>query len=151
MLNCKQMQNKKSIFPEGMTSIEKVAAFLSKAGVFFVATTEDGQPKVRPFSYLNLQDDRLYFASGTFKEIYKQLKASPKVEIFAHIGAYFMRYDGVAVIVEDDESLMQHLRHSAKHMTDLYAQNGWKNFFFYLENGHVEIRESLYPAEKFDV
>jgi len=144
------MQNQKSIFPDGMTGIEKVAAFLSQAGVFYVATTENGQPKVRPFSYFNLQDNRLYFASGTFKEVYKQLKADPRVEIFAHIGAHFMRYDGKAVLIENDESLMDHLRRTSKHMVDLYAENGWKNFFFYLEDGHVEIRKSLYPAEAFE-
>ena len=62
-----------------------------------------------------------------------------------------MRYDGVAKIIENDERLMQHLRQSSPHMVEHYERNGWKNYLFYLENGHVEIRESLDLVEEFDL
>lgn len=33
----------------------------------------------------------------------------------------------------------------------IYDENGWETGMFYLENGHCEIRESLYPLEDFDM
>ena len=116
-----------------------------------LTATPDGQPKGRPFSYFIFKDDRIYFATGTFKNAFRQVKDNPKVEILARIGMQFIRYDGVARIIEDDEALRQQLRHEATHMRDVYDEHGWNFGFFTLEHGHAEIRESLDLVEEFDL
>lgn len=146
------MANKKTIFEAGATGAQKVAAFLSKAGVFYLATTDGDQPKVRAFSWFKyLEDeDRIVFSTGSFKNAYKQMIANPKVEIFAQIGMYFLRYDGIARPL-DDESLRAQVRHDSPGIAKIYKENGWELAPFCLENGHVEVRCSLDPVEEFDV
>lgn len=48
---------------------------------FFLATTENGEPRVRPFSFIMQYDGKLYFTTGTSKAVYSQLKENPAVEI----------------------------------------------------------------------
>lgn len=75
---------------------------------------------------------------------------NPKVEIFAQVGMRFLRYDGTAKLTQDEE-LTKQVRADSPGIAKIYDQNGWEFGQFYLENGHVEIRESLYPVEEFDV
>lgn len=135
-----------------MTNTKKVARFLSQARVFYFATTEGDQPKVRPFSYSIYQEeeDRIVFSTGKFKNAYKQLLSNPKVEIFAQIGMKFLCYDGIAKPIEDDK-LKEQVRIDSPGIAKIYDENGWETGMFYLEQGHAEIRESLYPVEEFDV
>lgn len=95
-------------------------------------------------------EDRIVFSTGKFKNAYKQLLANPKVEIFAQIGMKFLRYDGIAKPIDDDK-LKAQVRKDSPGIAKIYDQNGWKTGMFYLENGHAEIRESLYPIKEFDV
>ena len=133
-----------------MTNAEKINAFLDKAQVFFFLTTDGDQPKGRPFGFHLLSDDRVYFGCGTFKSVFRQLTANPKVEVLALDGDEFLRYDGEAKIVKDDE-LLDKVRAAMPQIMALYDQNGWEMGLFYLENGHAEIRGLFEVKEAFDV
>ena len=52
--------------------------FLKEAGVFFIATEEGDQARVRPFGLVHEFEGKVYFGVGDFKPSYKQLKANPK-------------------------------------------------------------------------
>lgn len=56
-----------------MTNVEKVNDFLNRAGVWFFLTTDGDQPKGRPFGFHLLKDGTLYFGTGTFKQVYRQM------------------------------------------------------------------------------
>lgn len=146
------MADNRSIFPDGATGAMKVAAFLEKARVFYVGTTDGDQPKIRAFSWFEyLEDeDRLVFSTGSFKNVYRQMLANPKVEIFAQVGMYFLRYDGIAKPL-DDEKIKAQVRQDSPGIARIYKENGWELAPFTLENGHVEIRQSLDFVEEFDV
>lgn len=146
------MTNKTSLFTGNPTNAEKVAAFLSQAGVFYVAMTDGDQPKVRAFSWFTYQEDedRVVFSTGSFKNVYRQMLKNPKVEIFTQVGMYFLRYDGIAKPL-DDEKLREQVRHDSPGIAKIYRENGWELAPFCLENGHVEIRKSLDFVEEFDV
>ena len=133
-----------------MTNVEKVCAFLDKAQVFYFLTTDGDQPKGRPFGFRLLADGRLYFGCGTFKNVFQQLTANPKVEVLAMAGDEFMRYDGTAKVVRD-EALLDKVREAAPQIMAMYDQNGWEMGLFYLENGHAEIRGMMDVKEAFDV
>ena len=133
-----------------MTNAEKINAFLDKAQVFYFLTTDGDQPKGRPFGFHLLSDDRVYFGCGTFKSVFRQLTANPKVEVLALDGDEFLRYDGEAKIVKDDE-LLDKVRAAMPQIMALYDQNGWEMGLFYLENGHAEIRGLFEVKEAFDV
>ena len=133
-----------------MTGIEKVCEFLDKAGVFYFLTTDGDQPKGRPFGFRLVYDGKLFFGCGTFKNVFKQLTANPKVEVLAVSGNDFMRYDGAAKVVKD-EGLLQAVRAASPQLMEMYDKNGWEMGLFYLENGHAEIRGMMELKEEFDV
>ncbi len=133
-----------------MSNAAKVNEFLDKAQVFYFLTTDGDQPKGRPFGFHLLDGDKLYFGCGTFKNVFHQLTANPKVEILAIHDGDFMRYDGAAKVVKD-EALLAKVRTAMPQIMDLYDKNGWEMGLFYLENGHAEIRGMMDLKEEFDV
>lgn len=133
-----------------MSNAAKVSAFLDKAQVFYFLTTDGDQPKGRPFGFHMLVDDVLYFGCGTFKNVFRQLSANPRVEVLAMNGGEFMRYDGSAKVVRDD-ALLAKVRQAMPQIMELYDKNGWEMGLFFLENGHAEIRGMLDLKEEFDV
>lgn len=133
-----------------MSNAAKVHEFLNKAQVFYFLTTDGDQPKGRPFGFQMLVNDTLYFGCGTFKNVFKQLTKNPKVEVLAVNGNDFLRYDGQAKVVEDD-ALLEKVREAMPQIMALYDQNGWEMGLFYLENGHVEIRDMGSLKEEFDL
>ena len=133
-----------------MSNVAKVAEFLDKAKVFYFLTTDGDQPKGRPFGFRLVVDDKIYFGCGTFKNVFKQLTANPKVEILAVDGNDFMRYDGEAVVVKD-EALIAKVREASPQLMAMYDKNGWEMGLFYLKNGHAEIRGMMEVKEEFDV
>ena len=133
-----------------MTNVEKVSEFLDKAKTFYFLTTDGDQPKGRPFGFHMLDGDKLYFGCGTFKNVFHQLTANPKVEVLALSGDQFMRYDGTVKIVED-EQLLGKVREAMPQIMALYDKNEWEMGLFYLENGHAEIRGMLDLKEEFNV
>lgn len=61
--------------------MNKAAEFLSNAGVFYIATTDGDQPRVRPFGGVFEFDGGVYIVSDKQKDVVKQMLANPKVEI----------------------------------------------------------------------
>lgn len=133
-----------------MSNAAKVNEFLDKAKLFYFLTTDNDQPKGRPFGFHMLVNDRLYFGCGTFKNVFRQLTENPKVEVLAVAGNEFLRYDGTAKVVHD-EALLQKVREAMPQIMALYDQNGWEMGLFYLENGRAEIRGMLDLKEAFEV
>ena len=133
-----------------MTNAEKVNAFLDRAKTFYFLTTDGDQPKGRPFGFHMLVEDRLYFGCGTFKNVFRQLTANPKVEVLAVNGGEFLRYDGTVKVVRDD-TLLEKVRQSMPQIMALYDKNDWEMGLFYLENGHAEIRGMMDLKEEFSV
>lgn len=71
------------------------------AGVFYLATTEDDQPHVRPFDGATLHDGKLYIGTNRNKAVYNQIMENPKVEIFS-METGMVRFTAIATPVEDD-------------------------------------------------
>ena len=66
-----------------MENAERVCQFLDEAQVYYLATVEGDQPRVRPFGTALVYDGRLYIQTGKIKAVSKQISANPKVEICA--------------------------------------------------------------------
>jgi len=79
--------------------MKTVLDFLKKAGTYYLATVDGDQPRVRPFGTINLFDGKLYIQSGRKKDVAKQIKANPKVELSAFDGETWIR---VAAKLEED-------------------------------------------------
>ncbi len=133
-----------------MSNAAKINEVLEQAKTFFFLTTDGDQPKGRPFGFHMLVEDKLYFGCGTFKNVWKQLSANPKVEVVALTSDGFMRYDGTVKIVRDD-TLIAKVREAMPQIMAMYDEHGWEMGLFYLENGHAEIRGIMDLKEEFDV
>ena len=80
--------------------MEKVYEFLKSAEVYYLATVEGNQPRVRPFGTVNIFEGKLYIQTGKIKLVSKQLAENPKAEICAFNGESWLRLSGE--FVEDD-------------------------------------------------
>jgi uncharacterized pyridoxamine 5'-phosphate oxidase family protein len=80
--------------------MKEVYEFLKKCGVYYLATVEGDQPRVRPFGTVDLFEDKLYIQTGKIKPVSKQMQANPKVEISAFDGTQWIRI--AATVVRDD-------------------------------------------------
>ena len=63
--------------------MERICQFLKEAGVYYLATVEGDQPRVRPFGTAHIFEGKLYIQTGKVKPVSKQISANPKVEISA--------------------------------------------------------------------
>ena len=80
--------------------MQEVYEFLKQAGAYYLATSENGQPRVRPFGTAHLFDGKLYFQTGKVKAVSRQLHANPRLEICAMLPGRWLRIEATAV--EDD-------------------------------------------------
>ena len=80
--------------------MERVCQFLKEAGVYYLATVEDDQPRVRPFGTAHIFEGKLYIQTGKVKPVSKQLAANPRAEICAFHNGTWVRIAGE--LVEDD-------------------------------------------------
>lgn len=69
-----------------MEGIQKVNDFLKEAGVFFLATIEGDQPRVRPYGAQLFYEGKLYIMAYGPTNATRQIAANPKAEICAFKG-----------------------------------------------------------------
>ena len=82
--------------------MSKIGDFLRETGVFFLATADGKQPKLRPLGAFLEKDGKIIFGVGDFKDVYKQLRANPLCEIAAcKKDGHWLRYTGKAVFEKD--------------------------------------------------
>ena len=78
--------------------LQKTLKFLHDNKTFFIATIEDGKPRVRPFGLVIEHDGKLWFGTANTKAVYRQLQTNPNVEISATSQtADWIRLSGKAV------------------------------------------------------
>ena len=77
--------------------------FLKNCGVFFVSTCDGGFPSTRPFGAVMESHGRLYLSTGTEKDVYRQMKSNPNIQIVALKGGTreWLRLNGRAVETHD--------------------------------------------------
>ena len=121
-----------------LPAVDVLEDFLNKAGTFVLGTTDGDQPRMRVLGLKFKLDGKLYFAVGTFKDVYKQLQKNPKCEILASAGMDFLRWDGKAVF-SDDNRLLPIVANMMPQLVQMYDEMGWKLGFFTLEGGSAEI------------
>ena len=94
--------------------MQKVCDFLKSAGVYYLATADGDQPRVRPFGTANIFDGKLYIQTGRSKPVSKQLAANPKAELCAFKDGVWLRV--ACELVEDDRV------EAKKSMLDAYPE-----------------------------
>ena len=115
--------------------MSKINDFLNQAGIFFLATVDGDQPKLRPLGLHLEMDGKLLFGVGDFKAVYRQLTANPKVEIAAcKPDGHWLRYTGRAIF-EDDPKYAAAALELMPDLKRIYnEQTGHRMMMFHLED-----------------
>ena len=80
--------------------MEEVQEFIKDCGVYFLATVEGNQPRVRPFGTMEIFEGKLYIQTSKTKNVSKQIEKNPLVEICAYKNGNWLRISGK--LVRDD-------------------------------------------------
>ena len=115
--------------------MSKIGDFLKETGVFFLATAEGDQPRVRPLGAYIEMDGKVIFGVGDFKNVYKQLCANPKTELVAcKNNGHWLRYTGKAVF-DTDTKYAEAMLEKLPQLKNIYHDNtGNKLMTFHLED-----------------
>lgn len=101
---------------------QEVLDYLNAKGVFYIATTDGDQPRVRPFGALHIFEGKLYIITGHSKRVAKQLAANPKVEVCAQSDNEWVRV--AATMVEDERiEAKKAVLDAHPHLRSMYNEN----------------------------
>ena len=113
--------------------MERVYNFLKEAGVYYLATVEGDQPRVRPFGTANIFEGKLYIQTGKVKPCSQQILANPKVEISAFHNGTWIRIAGE--LVEDDRvEAKKSMLDAYPDLRAMYNENDGNTQVFYFKN-----------------
>ena len=73
---------------------------MKAAGVYYLATMDGDQPRVRPFGTFHEFEGKLYIQTGKSKDVAKQIFANPKAELCAFKDGDWLRIQ--CELIEDD-------------------------------------------------
>ena len=88
---------------------EEIIDFLEKNPLFFIATTDNGQPRVRGIMMYKTDDKGIIFSTGKNKDFYKQLLANPHVELCFYSNYMQVRVTGTVVEADDELAMKQEI------------------------------------------
>ena len=118
--------------------MKKTYDFLKKCGVFYLATDEGSQPRVRPFGAVCIFEDRLCIMTNNQKDVYKQMTANPKIEISGMAGDEWIRLAAEAVRDERLEAKKAMLDENPD-LRAMYNENDGIMEVLYLKNARVSV------------
>lgn len=124
-----------------------VYEFLKGCGVYYLATVEEGQPRVRPFGTIDLYDGRLYFQTGKVKPVAHQLKSNPKIEISAMSqDGKWIRVTAEAVLDESIDA-QEHMLAAYPSLKAQYQPGDGNTEVYYLLNAEAHICSFTEPEQ----
>lgn len=126
--------------------MERVVKFLKDAGVYYLATVEGDQPRVRPFGTAHIFEGKLYIQTGKVKDVSKQLLANPKAEICAFKNGEWIRVAGE--LMEDDRvEARQSLLDAYPSLQNMYAADDGNTQVFYFKDATATISSFTHEPE----
>ena len=114
--------------------MERICKFLKDAGVYYLATVEGDQPRVRPFGTAMVYEGRLYIQTGRVKAVSRQLAYNPKAEICAFHNGTWVRITGE--LIEDDRvEARKAMLDAYPELRRMYDENDGNTQVLYFKSG----------------
>ena len=126
--------------------MKEVYDFLKKAGVYYLATAEGDQPRVRPFGTIDLFDNKLYIQTGLRKDVAKQLAKNPKAEICAFMEGKWIRVRA-DLILDDRREARKHMLDAYPDLRAMYNEDDGNTAVYYLKNATATISSFTDPPK----
>lgn len=116
--------------------MREVYEFLKKCGVYYLATADGDQPRVRPFGTQDIFEGKLYIQTGKSKTVSRQIQANPKVEICAFTNGEWLRLSGK--LVRDDRiEAKQHMLDAHPQLKGMYSAEDDNTEVLYFEDAEA--------------
>ena len=126
--------------------MERIVKFLKDAEVYYLATVEGDQPRVRPFGTAHIFEGKLYIQTGKVKDVSRQLMANPKAEICAFKSGEWIRIAGE--LIEDDRvEARQSMLDAYPSLKEMYAADDGNTQVFYFKNATATISAFTHEPE----
>lgn len=106
--------------------------FLKKAGVYYLATVEGEQPRVRPFGTINEFEGKLYIQTGKVKPTSRQLAANPRAEICAFVDGAWLRV-ACELVADDRVEAKRAMLDAYPNLRAMYDENDGNTQVFYMQ------------------
>ncbi len=113
--------------------MQEVYEFLKAAGTYYLATDENGQPRVRPFGTVNIFEGKLYIQTGKVKAVSRQMHANPRVEICAMKGGSWLRLEA-GVVLDDRREAKASMLEAYPALQAMYSPDDGNTEVWYLRN-----------------
>ena len=125
--------------------MNRVYEFLKSAGVYYLATVEGDQPRVRPFGTAHIFEGKLYIQTGKIKPCSRQLAANPKAEICAFKDGAWLRV--ACELIEDDRvEARKSMLDAYPNLRGMYNENDGNTQVLYLKNAVATFSSFTAPA-----
>ena len=113
--------------------MERVCKFLKDAEVYYLATVEGNQPRVRPFGTAHIFEGKLYIQTGKVKPVSKQIAENPKTELCAFKDGTWLR---VSCELENDDRVeaKKSMLDDYENLRGMYNENDDNTQVLYLKN-----------------
>ncbi|MDO4492517.1 MAG: pyridoxamine 5'-phosphate oxidase family protein [Clostridia bacterium] len=102
--------------------MEEVLAFLDACGTYYLATNDNGQPRVRPFGTALIHEGKLLIQTGKSKPCSKQMHEDPRVEICAFLNGKWLRLTAKAEEL-DSVAARKAMLDKYPHLRGMYDEN----------------------------
>ena len=110
----------------------KMVEFIKGCKTYFLATCENGKPKVRPFGTINVFEDKIYIQTGKKKDVAKQIASNPYVEISCFNGEKWLRLSGK--LVEDERvEAKKNMLDNYPELRSMYNENDVNTVVYYFD------------------
>lgn len=124
--------------------MQEVYEFLKKCGVYYLATADGEQPRVRPFGTQDIFEGKLYIQTGKSKAVSRQIQANPRVEICAFTNGEWLRLSGK--LVRDDRiEAKQHMLDAHPQLKGMYSAEDDNTEVLYFEDAEATFSSFTAP------
>lgn len=65
---------------KGLHRMDEILDYLNNVPAWYLATSVNDRPHVRPFSFAAKEDGKLWFVTSKYKDVYEELTANPHLE-----------------------------------------------------------------------
>lgn len=113
--------------------MQEVYDFIKRNHVYYLATVEGDQPRVRPFGTIDMFESKLYIQTGKSKEVSKQIQANSKVEICCLEGDKWLRICG-KLIRDDRVEAKKHMLDAHPNLRRMYSETDDNTEVLYFED-----------------
>jgi uncharacterized pyridoxamine 5'-phosphate oxidase family protein len=131
--------------------MKEVIKLLAENPMGFLATVENGEPRVRPWGFLFEENGKFYFCTNNTKDVYEQLQAKPFAEFSTKTSNFvWVRLRGKITFTEDMK-IKEKILAGNDLVKSIYKKADNPIFkAFYIEHGSASIGDfSGQPPKRF--